>query len=147
MASPKGRILCTEDDPDTAELLTLSLEIAGYEVICSHSAEEAIEQVRSGEFDLCLMDNWMPGISGDDLCKKIRVFNTKTPILFYSGAAYESDKQRAKDAGAQGYLVKPVLADELLAEVVRIIAEAKIAFPVAVVPPDHTEPIKPEDLI
>ena len=147
MASPKGRILCTEDDPDTAELLTLSLEIAGYEVICSHSAEEAIEQVRSGEFDLCLMDNWMPGISGEDLCMKIRAFDTKTPILFYSGAAYESDKQRAKDAGAQGYLVKPVLADELLAEVVRIIAEAKIAFPVAVVPPDHTEPIKPEDLI
>ena len=143
MPFPKGRILCTEDDPDTAEMLALSLEMAGYEVTCTCNPEEAIEQIRSGEFDLCLMDNWMPGISGEDLCMKIRAFDTKTPILFYSGAAYDSDKQRAKDAGAQGYLVKPVLGDKLLAEVERIIAEAKLAFPVAVVPPDHTEPIKP----
>ena len=150
MSSSKGRILCTEDDPDTAELLTLSLEMAGYEVTCSHSAEEAVEQVRSGEFDLCLMDNWMPGISGEDLCVKIREFDKKTPILFYSGAAYDSDKVRARDAGAQGYLVKPVRESELVAEIVRIIAEAKLAFPVAVVPPDHSEPIKlkpDEDLI
>ena len=148
MSVSKGRILCTEDDPDTAEMLTLSLEMAGYEVTCSHSAEEAIEHVKSGEFDLCLMDNWMPGISGEDLCVKIRAFNKRTPILFYSGAAFESDKQRAKDAGAQGYLVKPVLEDKLLAEIVRIIAEANLAFPVALVPPGQVEPIKPdEDLL
>jgi CheY-like chemotaxis protein len=145
MPSPKGRILCTEDDPDTAEMLTLLLEMAGYEVICTFNPEEAIEHVRSGEFDLCLMDNWMPGISGEDLCVKIRQFNQKTPIVFYSGAALESDKQRAKNAGAQGYLVKPVLNDQLLAEVVRVIAEARIAFPVAVVPPGRVEPIKPDE--
>ncbi len=145
MSSPKGRILCTEDDPDTAELLTLSLEMAGYKVTCSRSAEGAVEQVRSGGFDLCLMDNWMPGVSGEDLCKKIREFDKKTPILFYSGAAYDSDKQRAKDAGAQGYLIKPVLGDQLLAEIARIIAEARIAFPVEIVPPGHVEPIKPDE--
>lgn len=127
MAFPKGRILCTEDDEDTRDLLVITLGMAGYEVTCTDSPERAIEQVRNGNFDLCLMDNWLPGLSGEDLCKKIREFDTKTPILFYSGAAYESDKQRARDAGAQGYLVKPVLGDELLAEIVRIIAEAKIA--------------------
>lgn len=91
------------------------------------------------------MDNWLPGLSGENLCKKIREFDTKTPILFYSGAAYETDKRRARDAGAQGYLVKPVLEHELLAEIVRIIAESKIVVPVAIVPPDHIEPIKPFD--
>jgi DNA-binding response OmpR family regulator len=148
MASCKGRILCTEDDEDTRDLLALTLGIAGYEVTCTDNPDQAVEHIRTGKFDLCLMDNWMPGISGEDLCIRIRKFDKKTPILFYSGAAYESDKQRARDAGAQGYLVKPVLENELLAEVVRIIAEAKVAFPVAIVPPDQIEPIKPdEDLI
>ena len=143
MSSPKGRILCTEDDADTRELLTITLNLAGYDVVCTASADEAVDQIRNERFDLCLMDNWMPGVSGEDLCKKIRKFNTETPILFYSGAAYESDKQRAKDAGAQGYLVKPVTEDRLLAEVVRIISEATIAFPIAVVPPGKIEPVKP----
>ena len=148
MTAFKGRILCTEDDPDTRELIKLTLELASYEVICSDDPEKTLELLKTEGFDLCLMDNWMPGISGEDLCKKIRAFDAKTPILFYSGAAYDSDKARARDAGAQGYLVKPVRESELLAEVVRIIAEAKVAFPVAIVPPDQVEPIKPdEDLI
>lgn len=129
MTSPKGRILCTEDDEDTRDLLVLTLSTAGYEVTCTNSPEQAIEHIRAEKFDLCLMDNWMPGISGEDLCIRIRKFDTKTPILFYSGAAYESDKQRARNAGAQGYLVKPALENELLAEIVRIIAEAEIASP------------------
>lgn len=148
MNFPKGRILCTEDDEDTRELLMLTLNFAGYEVICTDDPRKALALIRAEKFDLCLIDNWLPGVSGEDLCKKIREVDSKTPILFYSGAAYQEDKDRARAAGAQGYLVKPVLDDVLLAEVVRIIAEAKLAFPVAVVPPDHVEPIKPdEDLI
>jgi DNA-binding response OmpR family regulator len=85
----------------------------------------------------------MPGVSGEDLCVKIREFDSKTPILFYSGAGYPADKERARAAGAQGYLVKPVLDDELVTEVVRIIAESKIAEPVATVPSGQSEPIKP----
>lgn len=142
MTEPKGRILCTEDDEDTRELLVLTLSMAGYEVICTDNPEKAVELIKAEKFDLCLMDNWMPGLSGEDLCKKIREFDSKTPILFYSGAAYESDKARAMDAGAQGYLVKPVLDHQLVAEVMRIIAESKHIVPVAVVLPDHSELIK-----
>lgn len=145
MVSSRGRILCTEDDEDTRDLLELTLNSAGYEVICSDDADQAVEHIRTGMFDLCLMDNWMPGISGEELCIRIRKLDKKTPILFYSGAAYESDKQRARDAGAQGYLVKPVLERELLQEVVRVIAEARLAFPVSVVSPDQTEPINADE--
>ncbi len=136
MTIPKGRILCTEDDEDTRELLIITLEQAGYEVFCTDGAAKAIELVKTQRFDLCLIDNWMPGISGDDLCKEIREFNSETPILFYSGAGYETDKQRAFDSGAQGYIVKPVLDNELVSEIVRIIAESKIAVPVALVAPE-----------
>lgn len=142
MVSPKGRILCTEDDPDTRDMLKIILGAAGYEVVCTSAADEALKQIRNERFDLCLMDNWMPGVSGEELCTKIRAFDKTTPILFYSGAGYESDKQRAQDAGAQGYLVKPVLEHVLLSEVVRIIAEAKLAFPVAVVPAGKSRPVK-----
>jgi len=143
MTSQKGRILCTEDDADTRELLIYILNMAGYEVICTDSPHQALDMIKAERFDLCIMDNWLPGLSGEDLCKKIREFDSKTPILFYSGAAYDSDKKRAISSGAQGYLVKPVAEDKLLAEVVRVIAESKHVVPVAVVLPDHTEPIKP----
>ena len=59
------------------------------------------------------------------MCKKLREINPWTPILFYSGGAYERDKQQAFAAGAQGYLVKPVDNDELIEEVSRIISAAK----------------------
>ena len=80
---------------------------------------------RSSHLDLYLIDNWMAGCSGIDLCKKLREFNPGTPILFYSGAAYENDKQQAFAAGAQGYLVKPVDSDELLQQLSGLISAAK----------------------
>jgi DNA-binding response OmpR family regulator len=64
----------------------------------------------------------MSGGSGIDLCKKLREFNPFTPVLFYSGAAYETDKQQAFVAGAQAYLVKPAEPEELIAEVSRLIS-------------------------
>ena len=67
----------------------------------------------------------MSGGSGIDLCKKLREFDTWTPILFYSGAAYERDKQQAFAAGAQGYLVKPAEPNDLIEEVSRIISAAQ----------------------
>lgn len=117
MKAPKARILCTEDDIDTRDLVRLILELEGFEVISADSAEEAISLARSGHFDLYLLDNWTPGISGDNLCRKLREFDSTTPVLFYSGAAYESDKARALAAGAQGYVVKPASEGELVSEI------------------------------
>ena len=133
MASPKARILCTEDDADTRELITLVLTREGYEVLCTESADDALRLAQSEPFNLFLVDNWMPGLSGDELTRRIRAFDSKTPILFYSGAAQESDKDSARASGAQGYLVKPVDMDELVEEVARLIEEAKIAKPIKVI--------------
>jgi DNA-binding response OmpR family regulator len=135
MKSPKGRILCTEDDADTRELLVVILGATGYSVTVTESSAEALDLAQREHFDLMLVDNWMPGLSGEQLTREIRKFNLSTPILFYSGAAYESDKQHARDAGAQGYLVKPEGISTLVAEVTRLIAEARIAFPVMIDPP------------
>lgn len=75
----------------------------------------------------------MPGLSGDELTRRIREFDSDTPILFYSGAAQESAKESACASGAQGYLVKPAGMDELVDKVAGLIAEAKIAKTVKVI--------------
>src|ERR1043166_393261 len=142
MESPKHRILCTEDDCDTLDLLEIMLKDEGYDLTCTQNAEQALQLLQIEKFDLCLIDNWLPGTSGEELCRKIREFDHTTPILFYSAAAYESDKKRARKAGAQGYLVKPVTADQLLRAVARLIAEAEIAAPFTVVPSGELEPIR-----
>ena len=123
------QILYTEDDPDTRELVSLVLTISNCEVTLAVRDEEALLLARTNQFDLYLMDNWIPGGSGIDLCKKLRQFDSNTPILFYSGAAFESDKQEAFASGAQGYLTKPVDNDELVEAVFRLISEARSRNP------------------
>ena len=136
--SPKGRILCTEDDPDSRELIVFVLEAQDYDVTVTADPADALCFAQRRQFDLILVDNWMPGLSGQELTTEIRKFNQSTPILFYSGAAYDADKQAARDAGAQGYLTKPLGIADLVDEVAKLIAEAKIAFPVAVDLPKHS---------
>jgi DNA-binding response OmpR family regulator len=116
-ATPKGRILSTEDDPDTRDLVRLLLKLEGFDVVYADSAAQALSLASTNHFDLYLLDNWVPGLGGETLCRKLREFDQTTPILFYSGAGHESDKAGAIAAGAQGYVVKPADADELTAQI------------------------------
>jgi CheY-like chemotaxis protein len=121
----KQRILFTEDDHDARLAITLLLQLAGYEVVALDNAFDALTLIREERFDLCLLDDWMPGMSGMELCREIRKFNPETPILFYSGAFFEDDAQRAVAAGAQGYLKKPVPPEDLIKEVSRLIMKSR----------------------
>ncbi len=125
MKSPTGHILYVEDDEDTRELVTYVLAKSYYKVIAAANGDDALRLARTNDFDLYVIDNWMSGGSGIDLCKKLREFDTRTPILFYSGAAFESDKQQAFAAGAQGYLIKPAGPNDLISEVIRIVSAAR----------------------
>jgi two-component system phosphate regulon response regulator PhoB len=125
MPTPLHRILCTEDDADTRELITFVLSRNQCEVVTPETPALAIELARAAHFDLYLVDNWMPRMSGSELCEKLRLFDAETPVLFYSGAAFPKDKEEAYASGAQGYLVKPADNDELVAEVFRLIAESQ----------------------
>ncbi len=100
-------ILCVEDDEGTCLLICSLLGPINCEVTTAQSVGEALDMIKSRKFDLYLLDNWLPGGSGVELCRKIRESDSTTPIVFYSGAAYDTDKQEALEAGAQVYLVKP----------------------------------------
>lgn len=125
MKSLVPHILYTEDHADTRELVSFVLTGCNCKVTLADSDDKALLLAQTHQFDLYLLDNWMPGGSGIELCKKLREFDPVTPVLFYSGAAYDNDKQEAFASGAQGYLTKPVDNDELVAAVFSLISEAK----------------------
>lgn len=119
------QILYTEDDADTRELVSFVLTNSNCNVTLADNDDQALLLAQTNQFDLYMIDNWMPGCSGIDLCKKLREFDSSTPILFYSGAAYDEDKQEAFASGAQGYLTKPIDNEELVEAVFRLISERK----------------------
>ena len=125
MQSLVPQILYTEDDADTRELVSIVLTMSNCKVTLADNDHKALLLARTNQFDLYMIDNWMPGCSGIDLCKKLRELDPSTPILFYSGAAYETDKQEAFASGAQAYLTKPVDNDELVEAVFRLVSESR----------------------
>src|SRR6267142_1624219 len=107
MQLSKHRIMYVEDHEDTCELITLVLQQRNFEVTTESTIEKGVRLAREQNFDLYLLDSWLADGSGLDLCKKIREFDRITPILFYSAAAYEVDRDMALNCGAQAYLIKP----------------------------------------
>lgn len=106
-------ILLAEDDADTREILQLILHRAGFRVSLAGDSSEVLQLVAANHIDVLLLDNWMPGMTGIELCRQIRSFNQTIPILFCSGAVTEADKKAGFAAGAQGYIAKPFDPDDL----------------------------------
>ena len=120
MANPRPRILYAEDHEDTRELVAFLLTQNNCEIVTANSYDHALLLARTDSFDLYILDNWLPDRSGVDLCLRLREIDPKTPILFYSGAAFEADKKRALSSGAQEYLTKPAGSHQLVATVLRL---------------------------
>jgi DNA-binding response OmpR family regulator len=114
MEQTKKRILCVDDDKDTCLMLKTLFDMAGYEATSVMTVTDASRLAKQGSFDLYLLDLWFPDGTGIELCQYIRLFDSTTPILFCSSAAFETDIKKAMSAGAQGYLVKPTLVEDLM---------------------------------
>jgi DNA-binding response OmpR family regulator len=101
------QVLCVDDDEDACEMLRVLLKSQNIEVTCAGSAAEAWLKIKAQSFDLYLLDGWLPKVDGFQFCQEIRESDSHTPILFYSGAAYDADKQQGFAAGANAYVTKP----------------------------------------
>jgi len=119
------RVLYIEDHEDTRELVTLLLTQKSYEVVTGDSIESGIALASADKFDLYLLDSWLPDGSGLELCQLIRQFDKTTPILFYSAAAYASDRELALQSGAQAYMIKPSQPSDLCRLVSELIENSK----------------------
>jgi len=118
------RVLWVEDDADTREVITFFLEQSGYWVTSAGSSIEALGLARSEHFDLYLLGDWRPHGKESNLCEEIHKSDPGGPILFYSAAAYQTDRQRGMEAGANGYLTKPVGFDHLKEAMTRLLNDA-----------------------
>jgi len=89
MNSLKSRILCVEDDLDSCELLAfmLSSTEAAHDVTGVHHAAQAKALITTKQFDLYVLDIWLPDTDGLELCRWIRRRDANTPILFFTGNA------------------------------------------------------------
>ena len=118
-------ILYIEDHQDTRELVTLVLAQSNCRVTTTSSSSDALRLAREQQFDLYILDSWLADGTGLELCKQLREFDRGTPIMFFSAAAYETDKRAAMDHGAQCYLVKPADMQQLRREVTALIDEPR----------------------
>lgn len=106
------RILVAEDNDSNYSLVQHMLK--DYDLTRAVNGVEAVEAVRSGRFDLVLMDLKMPVMGGLEATRKIREFNSSVPIVALTANAFDSDKASAIEAGCNAFLAKPVKRRQLL---------------------------------
>jgi DNA-binding response OmpR family regulator len=92
-STPQPRVLYVDDNEDSREMLGLLLRMAFIEAKAVGTAAEALSSIQAERFDLYLLDSQLPDLDGFELCRQVRDLDAHTPILFFSGAAYETDKK------------------------------------------------------
>jgi two-component system KDP operon response regulator KdpE len=108
------RVLVVDDEAQITRVLRTALSAQGYDVRAANEPEEALRLFEEWSPDLIVTDLMMPGMSGVELCRRVRS-KTATPIIVLSVRDQERSKVEALDAGADDYVTKPFGMDELLA--------------------------------
>lgn len=112
--TPPLRILAIDDDPATIEYLSLFLGSRGYQVFQTNEGSEGVRLAGELQPDVIVVDIKMPGMSGVDVCTKVRQISS-VPILVLSALDEPGEIANALDAGADDYMTKPVTGKLLVA--------------------------------
>ncbi len=121
------KILTVDDNPDILELIESTLE-GEFEVFKASCGEEALEKINKIAPNLLILDFMLPDMNGDEICKKIRqsAFLLNLPVLMLTGKGEVEDKVRGLESGADDYMTKPFLPQELIARVKMLIRRSSI---------------------
>ena len=114
------KILVVEDEKDILELLLSIFDDFGdYRILSAMDGEEALRLVRVDNPDIILLDIQLPRLNGYEVCKSVKSDPTmsRTKVLMLTGMTQNSDRQKAQEAGADGYITKPFSSIELLEKV------------------------------
>lgn len=109
------RILMVEDDAALCEALRPALEAAAFRVDFCHNGSDGLSLLRSGAYDVCVLDRMLPGVDGLNLLRAARTSGVTTPVLMLTALSGISERVDGLDAGADDYLSKPFDTRELLA--------------------------------
>jgi two-component system copper resistance phosphate regulon response regulator CusR len=127
LSTEKGsimRILLVEDQRRVARFITRALRENAYAVDVAETGESTLQLVQDTSYDVILLDVRLPGISGVEVCRKLREWRNQTPILMLTARGLLEQRVEGLDAGADDYLTKPFEIEELLARVRALIRRA-----------------------
>jgi len=110
------RILVIDDDQKITAFLNRTLTYEGYQVEAANDGESGLNAALEADFDLIVLDLMLPGLSGWEVCRRLRQAST-VPILMLTARDEVADRVRGLDSGADDYIVKPFALEELLARV------------------------------
>lgn len=108
------KILLIEDEVKLARFVELELKYEGYEVTVCHDGREGMALINEGNFDMILLDLMLPGLTGIEICRRVRKASN-VPIIMLTAKDEVIDKVAGLDSGADDYLTKPFAIEELLA--------------------------------
>jgi DNA-binding response OmpR family regulator len=112
-----ANILIVEDEINLARLIELELGLEGYEVTVANDGLTGLTKARELTPDLLILDWMMPGMTGIEICRRLRATGNKAPVIMLTAKEDVSDRVAGLDAGADDYVVKPFKIEELLARV------------------------------
>lgn len=113
----KPKILLVEDEEKLAKFIEMELGYEGYEVTVAKDGLSGLMAARDTEPDLVLLDWMMPGLSGVEVCRRLRSTGFQEPVILLTAKDDVADRVAGLDAGADDYVVKPFSIEELLARV------------------------------
>lgn len=107
--APKS-ILVVDDNPENLKLILVLLSTSGHELTTASDAHQALQHLEQRHPDLILLDLQLPGMDGLELTRRLKAqpSTSAIPIVAVTAYAMKGDEQKARDAGCDGYLVKPV---------------------------------------
>lgn len=111
------RILIIEDEKTLADSIKVGLEDEHFAVDVLYDGQKGYEQALFEEYDVIVLDVMLPNMDGLTICKKLRAENNNTPLLMLTAKDSVEDKVTGLDSGADDYLIKPFVFDELLARI------------------------------
>ena len=112
-----AHILLVEDEVKLAKFVELELGFEGYQVSVANDGLSGLTMARESHPDLILLDWMLPGMTGLEICRRLRSTGDKVPIILLTAKDEVSDRVAGLDAGADDYVVKPFSVEELLARV------------------------------
>lgn len=112
-----AHILLVEDEVKLARFVELELSFEGYQVSVANDGLSGLTMARESNPDIVILDWMLPGMSGVDICRRLRSTGEKVPIILLTAKDEVSDRVTGLDAGADDYVVKPFSIEELLARI------------------------------
>jgi two-component system response regulator MprA len=117
LGAVQHRILVVDDEPAVRQALARALALERYEIALAADGEQALDLLAAGDYEAVLLDIVMPGMSGLELCRRMRHSGDHTPVLMLTARDAIDDRVAGLDAGADDYLAKPFALRELMARV------------------------------